>query len=77
MSICVGIIFIHAQLAFFLSLQKLWSIDEFAGDTRPGKHMPHSTEIQPSHPWEVEVGLSKKFKALFDDTLTLGSRWLN
>ena len=30
--------------------------------------MPHSTEVQPSHPWEVEVSLSKKFKFLFDDT---------
>ena len=41
------------------------------------KDMPDSTEIQLSHPWEVEVGLSKKFKALFDGTLVLGSRWLN
>ena len=50
---------------------------EFVGDACSKRHMPHSTEIQPSHPWEVEVGLSKKFKALFDDTLVLGSRWLN
>ena len=27
-----------------------------------------------SHPSEVEVGLCKKFKASFDDTLALGSR---
>ena len=47
------------------------------GDACLKRHMPDSTEIQPFHPWEVEVGLSKKFKALFDDTLVLGSRWLN
>ena len=55
---------------FVLSLQKLWSIHEFVGDAWPKRHMSHSTEIQPSHPREVKVGS-------FDDTLALGSRWLN
>ena len=69
------IIFIHTQLNFFFSLQKVSSIHEFAGNACfPKRHVPHSTEIQPSHPSEVEVGLCKTFKASFDDTLALGSR---
>ena len=51
MSICVGIIFIHARLAFLYHCRNYEAfIDEFAGDTRPGRNMSHSTEIQPSHP---------------------------